>query len=342
MTGQCQKECETMIKHFGRVTLRDVLAQWSDSHPYNPRFLASEVANTLRSLMPEAHPVDVRHAGVIHEGQAHLDTSLTVSYGALADYFDSACTGQPAKTVTTGDGPFPTSSISIQRHWLDSIVNEAMSRMAYVGAHAVPANQGARTAVVANDPAPATDRSHSLEPPSGSSPGYMKMRQAQLRKNGERSATEQLDAAHTRSQRTELEVIELHAQLAIRNSQISQLQEDIEQLRRGKSEAVRAKQEAEHDNIRMEEQLEQVMGFAECLRIDNPVSPPEMRLAYACWSELTQDGTCNPSAAGGRGVHRLVHAWLERNRHKLNKDETERLCAVVSWRKRGSGAIRSR
>ncbi|WP_460427239.1 hypothetical protein [Azotobacter armeniacus] len=92
----------------------------------------------------------------------------------------------------------------------------------------------------------------------------------------------------------------------------------------------------------MEEQLEAAMVFAECLRADNPLSPPEMRLAFQCWRELTQDSTHNPAGIGGRGVHKVAAAWLERSGHKLNPEATARLFAVVSWRKRGAGAIRSR
>ena len=67
----------------------------------------------------------------------------------------------------------------------------------------------------------------------------------------------------------------------------------------------RLRVESQGDATRIEEQLELAMAFAECLRIDNPLSPPEMRLAFQCWNELTHGGTFNPAGPGGRGIHGL-------------------------------------
>lgn len=330
-----------MLKHFGRIALSSIVNRWSDTHPSNPRFLASEVAATLRSMAPLAHPIGPRDAGVYHDGQASRDETFTITHGALADYFDSVSIGQPATTLSASSGEIPIANVLIWQYWIESITIETVQRMGNVETLALPANSSSRVALAANDPAPATSNIPPSDPPSGSSPGYLKMYQAQLRKEGERSAAEKLEAEQVARQQSEREVAELRAQLAIKDAQVTQLREDGEQLRRDLSDERRAKRETEDENLNFEERLEDAMVFAECLRPDNPLSPPELILAFQCWRELTQDGIHNPAGAGGRGVHPLVEAWLERNGYRLNKAETERLCAVVSWRKRGSGAIRS-
>uniref|UniRef100_UPI00262EEC3D hypothetical protein n=1 Tax=Pseudomonas sp. TaxID=306 RepID=UPI00262EEC3D len=176
---------------------------------------------------------------------------------------------------------------------------------------------------------------------SGSAPVILKAQQAQLRREGEQSAAERLDAEQAARRRSDQDVVELRAQLAYKDAQITQLRDDAEQDRRVLSQAIRQQQEDSDLIISMEERLEDVMALAECLRADNEVSPPEFRLGFECWRTITRDGTHNPAGAGGRGVHGLVEDWLKDNGYKLNKEATERLCAVVSWRKRGAGAIRS-
>lgn len=330
-----------MLKHFGRIALSSIVNRWSDTHPSNPRFLASEVAATIRSMAKLTHPINPQYAGVYHDGQASRDETAVISYGALADYFDSASSGNPATTLSTSSGEFPASNILIWQHWLELITVETVHRMGNVETLAAPANISTTVALASSDPAAAVTHASPPAIPSGSSPGYLKMYQAKLRKEGERSAAENLDAEQEARQGLNQEVIELRAQLAIKDAQVTQLREDGEQLRRDLSDERRAKREAEDESLNIEERLEDAMVFAECLRPDNPLSPPELILAFQCWRELTQDGIHNPAGTGGRGVHPLAKAWLERNGYQLNKSEIERLCAVVSWRKRGSGAIRS-
>lgn len=330
-----------MLNHFGRIALGGIVNRWSDSHPSNPRFLAAEVAATLRSLAAPTHPIGPMNAGVYHDGQATRDQTASITHGALADYFDSVSSGQPAATIRTNVGEFPVANVLIWQHWIDLVTVETARRMGNVEVLALSANSSASVVLAVNYPAPAITHLQPVDPPSGSTPGYLKMYQTKLRKEGEQSAAENLDAEKAARQRLEREVAKLNDQLAIKDIQITQLQEENEQLRRSENEALRTKREVEDENLVFEERLEDVMAFAECLRPDNPLSPPELALAFQCWRDLTQEGTQNPASAGGRGVHPLVNAWLERSGHRLNKTETERLCAVVSWRKRGSGAIRS-
>lgn len=330
-----------MLKHFGRIALSSIANRWSDTHPSNPRFLASEVAATIRSMAKLIHPINPQYAGVYHDGQPGRDETIAITHGALADYFDSVSSGHPATMLNTSSGEFPVANVLIWQHWFELVTVETVHRMGNAEALAAPANVSASVVFTANGPAAKTNHTSQSAPPSGSSPGYLKMYQAQLRNEGERSAAANLDAEQKARKQLDQEVIELRAQLSIKEAQVTQLREDSEQLLRDLSDERRAKREAEDEILSFEERLEDAMVFAECLRPDNPLSPPELILAFQCWRELTQDGIHNPAGAGGRGVHPLVEAWLDRNGYRLNKAETERLCAVVSWRKRGSGAIRS-
>ena len=337
-----RNECEAMIKHFGRIALSDILAQWSDSHPSNPRFLASEVAAVLRSLMPDSHVIDARHVGVIHPGQTYPDASLTVSYEALAEYFDTASTGPPANAVNGTDGPLPASSLTIHVHWLDVIVKEATSRMAYVGALVAPVNQSTRITLVAGDRAPAPDCMPLLDQPSGSSPGYMKMRQAQLRNYAERNVFEELGSLDLRHQKAEQRVAELLATLAMRDARIAQQQEEEAQLRRSLSEAIRAKQETEDELIRIEEMLEPHMLAIEFLNPENHLSPPEVREMFSCWRWLSDDNSREPVKATSRGMDVLCREWFSAQKVEVTDKKVGRFATglTTTARKRGGAVAR--
>ncbi|WP_443696273.1 hypothetical protein [Pseudomonas sp.] len=220
-------------------------------------------------------------------------------------------------------------------------MDEATTRTEIAAGFAQPANDSGTLSLAMNGAA-AINHVPPLPHLSGSAPVILKAQQAQLRREGEKSAAEQLDAEQAARRRSDQDVVELCAQLAYKDAQITQLRDDAEQDRRALSQAIRQQQEDSDLIISMEERLEDVMALAECLRADSEVSPPEFRLAFECWRTITRDGTHNPAGAGGRGVHGLVEDWLKDNGYKLNKEATERLCAVVSWRKRGAGAIRSK
>lgn len=327
-----------MTACFGRIPLDRITTEWEVGHPINPRMLAGEVAGVLRTLAPPDHPIQEARVSAILG--ATTPGGNAVTFGALADYFHSAGQGRPAATIATSAGPAPASHVFIWRQWLDDLAREATARAVVVAGFA-PANDSTTAAAVANGSLVAR-QADQPPPPSGSEPGYLKMRQAQQRREGERSAAEQLDAERIARQQDARELIELRAMLATKDAQVLQLREEAEELRRELSAAHRAKQGAEDEMIGMEEQLEAAMAFAECLRVDNEVSPPELRLAFQCWREITRDGTYNPAGPGGRGVHGLASTWLKENGHELSPEAKARFCAVLSWRKRGSGAIRSR
>lgn len=328
---------DEQIEPFGRIKLDGIYSHWASSHHLNPRLLAYELAATLETLAPLDQPIQTLHASVFSGGRS--DRNIQITHGALADYFITASTGRANTTISTSSGPIPAADILIWRKWIERLVDEATARTELAAGFAQSANESVSLLMAVNGSA-ATSRSPQPLIPSNSSI-VLKTQQAQLRREGEKSASEQLDEHRVARERAEHKVVELSAQLETKTAQYQQLMDELELQRRELNDERRARRDAEDESIHMEERLEQVMGLAELMRQDNPLSPPELILALQCWQELTQDGMHNPAGAGGRGVHPLVEAWLERKGYQLNKSETERLCAVVSWRKRGSGAIRS-
>jgi hypothetical protein len=329
---------DKQLEPFGRIRLDRIYDDWASGHHLNPRLLASELAATLATCALPNQPIQTMHASVFSNGRS--DRSIAVTFDALAAYFDSASAGQQALTIATSSGPVPAASVLIWRKWIERLVDETTERAEFAAGIAKPANDSGTFALAVNGSAAASHESP-LPHLSGSAPAILKAHQAQLRREGEKSASEQLDEHRVAREKAEHKIVELSAQLETKTAQYQQLMDELELQRRELNDERRARRDAEDESIHIEERLEQVMGLAELMRQDNPLSPPELILALQCWQELTQDGMHNPAGAGGRGVHPLVEAWLERKGYQLNKSETERLCAVVSWRKRGSGAIRS-
>jgi hypothetical protein len=328
-----------MLKHFGRIALDSIVNRWSDSHPSNPRFLASEVAATLRSMAPLAHPLGSRDAGIYHDGQAGRDETVAITHGALADYFDSVSSGHAATTLSTSSGEFPVSNVLIWQHWIESVTVETVHRMGNVETLALPANSSGRVALAANDPAPAINHVPPSEQPSGSAPGYLKMYQAKLRKEGEYSAAEDLDAERVARQRSDREVVEHRAQRAIDSAQIAQLLEENEQLRRNENNAIRAKRESEDELILIEEMLEAFMLQIEFLRSDNPLSPPEQREMFECWRYLTDDNTREPVTAMGKGMEPLCEDWFKSRGENVTAKKLSRFATALNSSSRKMGGV---
>jgi hypothetical protein len=336
LTGFLALEPSQPPRHIGRIRLNEIVGDWSENQALNPRLLAAEVADAIRSISQPGTPVAQGYAvvvGLVDNGPP----ADIVTMWALAEYFDGVSIGCAPDSIITEGGSIRAGAVLLARNWLDRLVTEATERAAIASGlaqviEAAPGRFSNSVALAYTQPTP----------PSGSAPECLAIRQAQQRIEGEQSAAEHLEIEQAERQRLELEVIALRARLATKEAQVAQLIEEGELQRREISTEKRARREAEDAQIIMEVQLEDAMAFAECLRLDNPTSPPEMRMAFMCWRVLTRDGTHDPAARGGRGCHPLVDDWVSSTRTALNKDQTARLKAMVSWRKRGAGAIPTR
>lgn len=298
--------------------------------------LLKEVALELSSVVsPEAefNPDTIRFAD--SESQY---SSPPITYGRIASYFQVATGKYVPVLFETAEYTVESSRVLVNKEWLERRIAHARDVLGLTALVSEPtANQVVAKAQIANSSALNFDQPLPLTSDALENLRLMLGQQNSQRKAQDAAGRETLarQAAEERANRAE-------ALLLVRDRQIESLIEEIESLTRDLNAERRLRVESQGDATRIEEQLELAMAFAECLRIDNPLSPPEMRLAFQCWNELTHGGTFNPAGPGGRGIHGLAEQWAKANGHQLNKDAMERFKATLSWRKRGAGAIRSR
>lgn len=317
---------------FGRVRLTQVVEAWAAEQPLNPRLLAKELADVLRTIGPAKHVLNHAAASVTLYDPTTGAGGVTIE--ALANYFDRYSVGAPADTIETTNGAAQAGAVLIARNWIGRLEIEAEAR-----ATIAAGLQQVAPAPIATGGAQPTEQH---QPPlSGSDPECIALRQAQQRQEGEQSAKEQLEAARLAQQRAEKNTEKALAKAEVAIQQLAALQQELARLREALNTSTRQLLEAKNDACDLEEELEQLAIFAECLRTDNPLSPPELRMAFQCWCDLTQNGQHNPAGKGGRGVHGQVAEWAQEQGLDLNRDQLARLQAVVSWRKRGAGAIAS-
>lgn len=281
-----------------RVALDRIIEEWSSDQTLSTRRLASEVAAVLRSLSPESLAISERIACVTMS--TPLAEPAAITFGALANYFDAIGQGVTPPVIATTTGSAPASTVILLRTWIAIPVKEATKRASFVAGFALPANDSHIAAMVANARPIA---SHAEPPlPSGSEPGYLDMRQAQQRQEGERSAAAQLEAMQIAAQRAEQKAEHERAKNAVIESQLQRYQSEIELIH---LEAI----EERRQRTILTEQLRQHAGIIEFMNPDNPLSPEEGRRMVAAWDELTESGTMDPVAENGIGIGELARRW---------------------------------
>lgn len=320
----------TLPPPIGRVRLSDIAEEWSHTHALNPRLLAQELAGVLRTIAPEGRALE-RH----HYSLAMFELSAgagDLSYSALADFFDSLSSEQPSANVHTSAGLVPAGTILLARTFLGRIVSEATSRAA------TAAGFVAEVLPIPTISGSTARQSCQPEQPPGSSSAVIKAHQAEQRLAGELSAREQLETTQLAQQKADrtAEKAQARADEALR--QLAALNEENTNLRQALNESQRQLLATKEHAYDLQVQLEQGALYTDFLSEDNPLSPPEIRLAFQCWCALTDNGLHNPAAAGGRGVHSLVNKWVASQGLTLNGEQMSRLRAVVNWHK-ARGAI---
>lgn len=321
-----------MTARFGRIPLDRITAEWEDGHPINPRLLAGEVAEVLCTMAPADHPIQEARASAILG--ATMPGGNAVTFGALAEYFHSAGQGRPAETIDTSAGPVPASHVFIWRQWLDDLAREATARAVLVAGFAMPANDSARAVAVANG-SPAVHQADQPPPPTGSEPGYLKMRQAQQRKEGERSAAEQLEAAQTALKREEQKTADLLAMLTFERAQRDQHREEMGQLhrelneeRRGRLAAEESASEERRGRLEAEEKASDFADLARSLeQVRKHLKPTKSDQANQ--SEMAELLT----------VAGLLKLLLDRARPPYNQDSASDAIASMGWHGAGKRTI---
>lgn len=220
-------------KRTGRVSVARVIDEWGDRQRLNPRSLAFELADALRSISQPGATVPADKALIM--GFAGQEGAAGITWYALADYFDGFGIGSAPTRIITTNGECTPSALLLDRGWIDRLTAEAVARAEIAAgyAQALPS-------------APATIGAAALAPqqpvtPSGSAPVCLKIREAQQRREGEASAAEQLDAERTARNQSEQEASRLRAKLEAIETLLHQERESIEGLRRELNESERAR-----------------------------------------------------------------------------------------------------
>lgn len=328
-----------MAGRFGRIPLDRIIGEWEDGHPINPRRLAGQVAALLRTLAPAEHPIHETYASAILSA---APGGCAVTHGALADFFDNASSGRPVATIATTAGPIPAAAVLIWRQWFHTLAEEAAQRAAMSAGFAIPANDSAGLAAVANG-SPVARQADQPSPPSGNEPGYLKMRQAQQRREGERSAAEQLDAALIRAQRLEAENSSLVGRLALSESDLA-----VERQARGRERAARLAADERAEAV--EAALAAVEARAEAaeaalatapLRVAEDFTDLERSLSKAAaWfrNNAGQQRKATPSTVL-LVVAGLLELLLDRRRPTYNQGSAADAIAKKGWRGAGKRQV---
>ena len=320
---------------IGRIRLSEIAEEWSLTHALNPRLLAQEVAGVLRTIAPEDRVLESQHYSL-----AMFDLSSgagDITYSAIADFFESLSHESSAPNILTSVGLVPAGTVLLTRTFIGRIASEATTRAACAAGF---------SAATLPPPSPTIGGSaarQSLQPerPNSSSEEVLSAHQERQRIAGEISARQLLEIAQLAQQKAEQAAEKAQARADDALRQLTALHEENATLRQEQKETQRLLNAARDDACELEAQLEQHALYAQFLSESNPLSPPEIRLAFQCWRELTKDGQHNPAGTGGRGVHRLVNEWAKKQGLSLNKEQMARLRACVNWHKE-RGAIRTK
>ncbi|MDT3718726.1 hypothetical protein RND78_04280 [Pseudomonas oryzihabitans] len=319
---------EQSLTRFGRIALSQVLCDWSESNPYNPRLLGEQVSKVIRSLGLAEHHLNTALLTAFAEGKALPDVQFT--YGALADYFASSSVSSGASILDSRGQAYEPANALISRKWIDRITEEATNRASFAVGLATAA--GASTvATTVNAPYPTLLQRQST--PSGSEDGFLYIGQQLGRQQGEKSAAEQLDDARIEASRLREELARERARKVTYEATLQQARHDVDEARHEAQEARRAQQKAE-------EVVAEHAGVIAFMDENNPLSPPEGRRIVNLWDDETEGGTRDPVYESGIGVREIVARWFKRNYPDAPDIAIKRCTWALTWpaRKRG-GAV---
>lgn len=219
----------------GRVRLDMIAIEQAEGRALDPALLAFQAAAVIRSLSPEWLVISAEKVGVSLSG----GTPGSITIGALADYFDAIGRGSTPRTIASTSGDALAAAVTVDRAWIAIPFAEAVKRAAFASGFASPLNDSPCAAAVANA-SPVTRQAEPSPPPSGSEHGYQKMLQDRQRREGERSAAEQLYAMRMAVEHAERKAALLWAEREAFVADIQSFQEEAELLRRKANEARRA------------------------------------------------------------------------------------------------------
>ncbi|MFI8610950.1 hypothetical protein ACIGFL_21885 [Pseudomonas sp. NPDC077649] len=278
---------------FGRVRLTQVVESWAAEQRLNPRLLARELADVLRTIGPGTHVLNHTAVSVTLYDPATGAGGVTIE--ALADYFDRYSVGAPADTIETTNGATQAGAVLIARHWIGRLEIEAEARATI----AAGLQQVAPAPIATGGEQPTEQH----QPPlSGSAPECLALRQAQQRREGEQSAGERLEA-------TELRIAALERELERRDAREQTLEHALQQAQEEAEQRRRAAAEDRRKLTLAEDQLREHAGIIEFMNPDNPLSPVEGRRIVTAWCDVTENGKTDPTAETGIGLGEQLRRW---------------------------------
>lgn len=319
-------------KRIGRISAARVTDEWADTQALNPRALAFEMADALRSMSQPGATVPRDKALVM--GVASHEGSDELTWHALADYFDGFGSGTYPARIVTLRGECQPSALLLDRTWLETLTSEAVAR-AEIAAGYAQAQPGTLTTTGAAALAPQQPVTF-----SGSAPECLGLREAQQRRKGEASAAEQLDAALIAREQAEQEADHLRAQVAIVEAQLCQAQDEIEDWRREVTEERR-------ERTKLAERLaesEQAVRIAEQNAADTAANTAAKFGHLECALKQVADLVTGPSpkkTTPAQNTALLVIAGLLRlltgkNRSRYTQGSAANAIAEMGWN--GAGA----
>lgn len=299
--------------------------------------ILAEMAKQLSSvLIPESefNPETLRYAD-----QDPLNPEDRITYGQLAGYL-SAATGRYVPVLfETPSRTDESSRVLVNKDWFERQASVAQESLGLITTLQSPAaNQIASVAQSVNA-LPGRPGLWAEQPAPMSSDGlqnlHLRLAQQNDQRKAQQAASRDTEARLKAEERARL----LEAQLSELTGKVRVLEEEnrSNDLELRISERRRQEAEIERDSFR-----EKLAIFAACFNPHGDLFPIELEVAFKCWCDITNNGSHNPSARGGRGVHRVVENWAQENQPELLPDQLKRLKATVSWRKKGAGAIRSK
>lgn len=231
----------------GRVALDKLVSEWSDNCPLNPRHLAAEVADTIRS-MSQPETIIPRDRVVIMGLVEPTSGVDSLRMWDLADFFYAVNAGLTPTEISTANGSTRIGAVLLARSWIDTLVEEAEDRAAAAAGYLTMT--GAPSEHFYGNAAPAHNKP---EQRSGSDPELLVLRQEQLRQQGQHDLAENFEAERIARFEAESEVSELR----VRVKQLELIQEDNELLRRELNEERRGRVETEE---KLTEALDKASG----------------------------------------------------------------------------------
>lgn len=279
--------------------------------------LLESIADQLSSIVqPDA---EFNPETIYVRGIKDSVADVPITYSELSAYFRKATGRHVPALLETRVSPVDSNKVMVNKEWLERQIGAAKKRVVLHSAR----SEGSYT---------------------GDVEGH--------EQNGGKHRLSEDGVSIASSFDERLAIRDVQAQLAEAQAMIAELRvrekASIDESRSLYNE-LRAKDKKIQDREAEIEALKaEVVIYKTCFDPKKPLHPKRLYEAFQCWSAVTDNGARDPSGPGGRGALSLVLDWLKaRGESEVGTIKkpglrAKRLAAVIGWRGKGSGAIRSK